>query len=172
MPIFSSVFPNARAVTVGDNFALFAAADTLTGGSTSPVLTVSGPQPGQAIQFTFNFASAPIAVVELFGSNTAPTVAGPQNGILVYTSTNMLQDSYLDTNGFAFYWAQLVSQSAGGALNLTSYVQSGSQGAQLIGALNQIIAQATVANLIAAQNSTVAPVTNATTNVTATLNTQ
>lgn len=125
MPLFNPVRPGALAVSVGETFVLFAATDTLTAGSLSAVFTVadSGPVPRQAIGFTFNFTTAPTAVVELLGSNTMPTASGPQNGVVLYTSTNQPQDKFLDSNSFAFYWALLVSQSAGGALSLIGHVQ-------------------------------------------------
>jgi hypothetical protein len=71
-------------------------------------------------QFTINFASSPTAVVKIFGSNTAPTSAGPDpNGFLLYTSTNTQADQYEDGFAYIFYWAELVSQSGGGALSVT-----------------------------------------------------
>jgi hypothetical protein len=73
-------------------------------------------------QFQIGFASAPTAVVKIFGSNNAPTSSAPDsNGILLYTSTNTQNDNYVDGSAFAYYWAQLASQSAGGALTLTMH---------------------------------------------------
>ena len=109
----------------GDTIALFAAADTLAAGNNSIVIAPgdAGGVNRNVITFALNFAAAPTAVVKIFASNTYPTTAGPQNGVLLYTSTNLQADNYTDNLGFAFYWAQLVSQSAGGALNLTAHIR-------------------------------------------------
>ena len=120
MPLFS--LP-VIALYPGDTYALFAATDTLAGGSNSQVITnvAAGLQPRGLITFQWSFASSPTAVVEIFGSNVQPTTA-PQKGTILYTSTNTQNDSYTDNLAFAFYWAQLVSQSGGGALTLTVHV--------------------------------------------------
>jgi hypothetical protein len=123
MTLFNAARFGAQAISSGDTFTMFAAADTLVAGSLSPVFGVSnpGPLPRGITTFTSVFATAPTAVVKLFGSNTPPTAAGPQNGALLWTSTNTSPDSYTDNVGYAFYWAQLVSQSAGGGLTLVGH---------------------------------------------------
>ncbi len=115
-------------VASGDTITLFSATDTLAAGSTSIVISPAdaGPVQRTAITFQGNFANSPTAVYEIFGSNTPPTQGSggaPQNGVLLYTSTNELADNYTDNLGFRFYWAQLISQSAGGALTLTAHVR-------------------------------------------------
>lgn len=126
MPLFNGFqLGLATAVYPGDTIALFAAADTLAAANNSIVVSPSdaGGVNRNAITFALNFASAPTSVVKIFGSNTFPTTAGPQNGVLLYTSTNLQADNYTDNLAFAFYWAELVSQSAGGALSLTAHVR-------------------------------------------------
>lgn len=120
MPIFNGYGPLTVQAGPGDRIPLFSATDSLAAGNNSVVLAIAHAAPfGQRlITFEGNFAAAPTAVWEIFGSNTYPTTAGPQNGVLLYTSTNVQKDNYTDNLAFAFYWAQLVSQSAGGALTL------------------------------------------------------
>lgn len=115
----------ATLVSPGDTISLFAATDTLTAPVNSFVLSVndSAPFGRDLITFQGNFASSPTAVWEVYGSNTYPTSSAPQNGVLLYTSTNKQADNYTDNLAFAFYWAELVSQSAGGALTLTAHVR-------------------------------------------------
>jgi hypothetical protein len=115
----------ATTIYPGDTIPLFAASDTLAAGSNSIVIAPgdAGGVNRNVVTFQLNFASAPTSVLKIFGSNTYPTTAGPQNGVLLYTSTNLQADNYTDNLGFAFYWAELVSQSAGGALTLTAHVR-------------------------------------------------
>ena len=122
--LFNTARFGAQAVSSGDTVTLFAAADSLVAGSQSVVIAPadSGPVPRGLITFQANFASAPTAVVEIFGSNTPPTAAGPQNGVVLTTFTNAQASNYTDNLAFAFYWAQLVSQSGGGALTLTAHL--------------------------------------------------
>ena len=124
MPVFNTALPNARAVSSGDTVTLFAATDTVAATNNSVVIApaVPGPIARGVITFTTHFASAPTAVVEIFGSNTAPTTAGPQGGIILYTSTNLQNDTYSDNSAYAFYWAQLPSQSAGGAVTVIAHI--------------------------------------------------
>lgn len=118
MPLFSlpviALYPK-------DNYTLFASTDTLTAPAVSQAVTFSTPgsQPRGLVTFQTNFASAPTAVVEIFGSNSQPTSSAPQNGVILYTSTNTQADVYTDNSAFMFYWAKLVSQSGGGALTVT-----------------------------------------------------
>lgn len=82
----------------------------------------SGAFPRGPISFQISFATAATDVLVIYGSNTAPTAAGPQNGVALYTSTNKQSDSYIDTSGFVFYWAQLQSQSGGGAFSVIMHI--------------------------------------------------
>lgn len=122
MPTFS--LP-VIALYPGDNYSLFSTADSLTAPAFSQVVTIgpaAGQQPRGNITFTINFASSSTDVVKLFGSNTQPTSTAAQNGVLLYTSTNLQSDNYTDNVAFAFYWAELVSQSGGGALTVAVHV--------------------------------------------------
>lgn len=115
-------------VAPGDLITLFSPADVLAAGNVSNVIfpVDSGPVARSAITFQTQFASTPTAVVEIFGSNTPPTQGAggaPQNGVLLYTSTNKQSDSYTDNLAFNCYWMQLVSQSAGGTLTATASVR-------------------------------------------------
>lgn len=107
-----------------DSYTLFASTDTLAAGNNSQIIAIgtAGPVPRGVMTFQGDFASAPTAQWIIYGSNTQPTSAGPQNGVALYTSSNKQHDNYTDNLAFIFYWAQLVSQSAGGALTLTVHV--------------------------------------------------
>lgn len=108
-----------------DSYTLFSASDTLVAGSNSQIITIgaAGPVPRGVMTFQGDFASSPTAAYEILGSNTQPTATAPDpNGTVLYTSTNKQHDNYTDNLGFTFYWAQLVSQSGGGALTLTVHV--------------------------------------------------
>lgn len=121
MPAFNANDRLTYCIPVGDAIDLFAAADVLTPSVNSIVCTIQQPGPGVrgVRQFTINFASSPTAVVKIYGSNTAPTSAGVDpNGFLLYTSTNTQADQYDDGFAYIFYWAQLTSQSGGGALTV------------------------------------------------------
>ena len=122
MPAFNANDRLTYCIPIGDMIDLFASTDTLTAPVYSIVTTIQ--QPGMQVrgvrQFTINFASSPTAVVKIYGSNIAPTSAGPDpNGFLLYTSTNTQADQYEDGFAYIFYWAELVSQSGGGALTVT-----------------------------------------------------
>lgn len=126
MPTFNSNGPLSVSVCSGSDVVLFdPVADALTAPATSRVLAPvdSGPVQRAGITFQWSFAASPTAVVEVFGSNTPPTAAGPQNGVILYTSTNKQADNYTDNLSFAFYWQQIVSQSAGGALSSIAHVR-------------------------------------------------
>jgi hypothetical protein len=121
MPGFNGNGPLTVSIGVGDRIPLFSVKDSLTAPVNSIVASISqsGPTVRGVRQFTINFASAPTAVVEIFGSNNYPSSSGPDpNGFLLYTSTNMQNDQYLDGTAYRFYWAKLVSQSGGGALTV------------------------------------------------------
>lgn len=125
MPTFQGYGPLSVQGGPGDRFTLFAPSDTLVAGSQSRVIAIAHAAPFgvKAQTFQLSFATTPTAVVEIFGSNIPPTVAGPDpNGVLLYTSTNKITDNYTDNLAFEFYWAQLISQSAGGALTLTDSI--------------------------------------------------
>jgi hypothetical protein len=124
MPAFNGNGFLTHSIGLGDTATLFSASDSLTAPVNSIVVCIlqSGPTVRGVRQFQIGFASAPTAVVEIFGSNNAPTTAGPDpGGQLLYTSTNTQNDYYTDGTAFAFYWAKLVSQSAGGALTVTMH---------------------------------------------------
>ncbi len=121
MPAFNANDRLTYCIPVGDAIDLFASSDTLTAPVSSIVCCIQQPGPGVrgVRQFTINFASSPTDVVEVLGSNIAPTSAGPDpNGFVLYTSTSTQADQYEDANAFIFYWAKLVSQSGGGALTV------------------------------------------------------
>ena len=82
----------------------------------------SAPHGRRRISFTGQFAAAPTATILLYGSNTYPTTAGPQNGQLLATWTNTQTNSQVDESGLAFYWAVVSAYSAGGNLILTAHV--------------------------------------------------
>lgn len=124
MPIFLGNGPLSVQVGPGSNLLMFTAADVLVAPATSRVyapLAAAGVK-SPSINFNAQYAAAPTAVVQIYGSNVPPTSAGPQNGTLLWTSTNKQTDTYIDTTGYAFYWAVLLSQSAGGALTLTGHI--------------------------------------------------
>jgi hypothetical protein len=126
MPTFAGNGPLSVSVCSGSQVTMFDPVnDSLTAPATSRVLAPvdSGPVARNAIEFQIQFATAPTDVVKIFGSNTPPTSAGPQNGILLYTSTNEQSDNYVDNQAFAFYWGELVSQSGGGALSLIAHIR-------------------------------------------------
>lgn len=126
MPVFNAAQSLASAINVGDLITLFAATDTLTAPANSIVFTLASPGPRTIgnIQFQIHFASAPTAVVKIFGSNQAPTSAGPDaNAVLLWTSTNLQNDNFIANDALLFHWAELVSQSAGGALTVTAHAQ-------------------------------------------------
>jgi hypothetical protein len=123
MPTFNGNGPLTVGIGLGDTIALFNA-DTLTAPVNSRVVTIihSGPTVRGVRQFQMGFAASPTAVLDIYGSNNSPTAAGPDpNGQLLYTSTNKQNDYFEDDNGFAFYWAYLASQSAGGACTVTMH---------------------------------------------------
>jgi hypothetical protein len=112
----------ATAVYPGDSINLFDETPVL--GETSIVIAPvdSAPFGRKRISFTGQFAVAPTATILIYGSNTYPTTAGPQNGQLIGTWTNLLSNSQVDESGFAFYWAVVSAYSAGGNLTLTAHV--------------------------------------------------
>jgi hypothetical protein len=97
-------------------------AETLTAPATSKVYALldSGAVERRSVLFQASWATSPTASLVIYGSNTPPTAAGPQNGVALATLT--ANGAYQDLNGFKFYWATLASQSAGGALTLTGHV--------------------------------------------------
>ena len=121
MPVFNANDRLTSCIPVGDSVQLFSPTDVLVAGNNSIVVCIQQPGPGVrgVRQFTINFASSPTDVVKIYGSNIAPTAAGPDpNGFLLYTSTNTQADQYEDSFAYIFYWAQLTSQSGGGALTV------------------------------------------------------
>ena len=105
-----------------DNYTLFASTDSLTAPAYSQVVAIgiAGQQPRGVMTFQMGWASVPTAVATIYGSNTQPTASGPPaNGVVLYTLTNTQNGNYTDNLAFAFYWVELVSQSAGGALTVT-----------------------------------------------------
>lgn len=128
MPTYAPYGQLGVQVAPGDTVQMFTAADSLSALANSIVIFPlnSGPVNCNAITFAWNFATSPTAVVEVFGSNTAPTQGAggaPQNGVVLYTSTNKQADNYTDNLAFKCYWMQLVSQSGGGALVATAHVR-------------------------------------------------
>jgi hypothetical protein len=122
MPTFNQYGPLSVQVSPGDTMQLFTA-ETLTAPATSKVYALldSGAVERRSILFQANWATTPTASLVIYGSNTAPTTAGPQNGVALGSAITA-NGVYQDTAGFKFYWATLASQSAGGALTLTGHV--------------------------------------------------
>jgi len=123
MPLFAGFGPLSVQVGSGTTIPLFNA-ETLTAPATSPVIAPvdAGPVERNAITFEATWATAPTASLSIFGSNVAPTVAGPQAGVSLAIMAAQ-NGSYTDTNGYAFYWAVLASQSAGGAVSVIAHVR-------------------------------------------------
>lgn len=122
MPTFS--LP-VIALYSGDTYALFSSSDTLSAPAYSQVVTLgpsAGLQPRGIATFTIDFATSPTDSLIIYGSNTQPTSTAAQNGRALYTSTNTQHDSYTDNLAFTFYWAELASQSGGGAVTVTVHV--------------------------------------------------
>jgi hypothetical protein len=70
-----------------------------------------------AITFQGEFAAAPTASVQIFGSNFPPTTT-PQNGVTVGLAQTTQNWQYTDNTGFMYYWAVVSSYSAGGNFTL------------------------------------------------------
>lgn len=107
MPIFNGSANNlATQVASGDTIPLFSTSDTVANGSISKVIAPvdAGPVARKGIMFAANGFG-----VTIYGSNTYPTSAGPQNGQVL--ATPAAGSGYQDTTSFAFYWA--VASGAG-----------------------------------------------------------
>ena len=122
MPLFNTASPTTTALSIGDTFSLFNG-DTVASNNNSLVvaIAVSGPIARGISTWQVNWAVAPTANVLIYGSNTPPTAAGPQNGQLLYTLTTQ-SASQADNSTFAFYWSQVTAYSAGGVLTVTLHV--------------------------------------------------
>lgn len=102
-------------VPVGEKFTLFNAESV-----TAPQASVAfnrAPSPSgadQGITFTIDFASSPTASVTIQGSNTDVDA----DYLVLATSSNKQHDSYTDTGRFAYYRANVASQSGGGAITV------------------------------------------------------
>jgi hypothetical protein len=109
--LFNGNGPLAIQVSSGTTTPLFSAADTVVNGSTSRVIAPldSGAVGRTRIVFTTNGFGATI-----FGSNTPPTSAGPQNGVsaAVLTAGQSLSDQF----GYAFYWAVAAASGPGSVI--------------------------------------------------------
>jgi hypothetical protein len=115
MPVYGTVSPSIVSMSPGDVVELFNA-ETPAIPSNSIVIT-----PGVGVrnlEFQSQFAAAATASLLIEGSNVSPTASSPQDGLVLYTSTNKQADSYNDANGLAFYWANLSTQTAGGAVSV------------------------------------------------------
>jgi hypothetical protein len=126
MPVFNGSANNlATQVQPGDTVTLFAASDTLTAPAVSTVIAPvdAGPVERSCITFQAHFASTPTASLTIKGSNFPPTSAGPQNGITIGAAITTQNAAVVDTAGYAFYWASLDSQSAGGAVTVIAHVR-------------------------------------------------
>jgi hypothetical protein len=123
MPVFNQYNSNKGiSVIPGSTVALFNA-ETLAAPAVSVVIAPAdaGPVGRRAIQFSVDFASAPTASVSIWGSNQYPTTT-PVAGVQIGTSITTQHAGMTDTSGFAFYWAQLDSYAAGGALTVSAHV--------------------------------------------------
>jgi hypothetical protein len=126
MPVFNGNANNlATQVQSGATVTLFAATDTLVATNQSIVIAPvdAGPVERSAITFQAHFASAPTASLTIKGSNFAPTASGPQHGITIGTAITTQDASVTATEGYAFYWASLDSQTGGGALTVIAHVR-------------------------------------------------
>jgi hypothetical protein len=125
MPVFNGSANNlATQVQPGDTITLFAG-ETLTAPAVSFVIAPvdAGPVCRNAITFQAHFASTPTASLTIKGSNFPPTASGPQHGITVGTAITTQDGSVTATEGYAFYWVSLDSQSGGGALTVIAHVR-------------------------------------------------
>lgn len=112
MPNFNPLLtPPYTDLRIGEQIYLWNA-ESPAAGANSIVFT-RGLDPGGNKEITFqgDFATAPTATVTIFGSNFPPTSA-PVNGISLATMTTQ-NSGYVDTTGYAFYWAQMTTVSAG-----------------------------------------------------------
>lgn len=102
----------ASCVYPGDTFAFYSN-EAAVGGDNSVVMCPSDAAPN--LRRTINFTSTVAATI--YGSNTPPTSAGPQNGVsLAVLAAN---GSYVDTTGFQFYWA---SATGSGTATILAHV--------------------------------------------------
>lgn len=102
----------ASCVYPGDTFALYNN-EAAVGGGNSVVMCPSDAAPN--LRKSINFTSTVAATI--YGSNTPPTAAGPQNGVsLAVLAPNV---PYVDTTGFQFYWA---SATASGAATILAHL--------------------------------------------------
>jgi hypothetical protein len=101
MPVFNGNGPLTIQVSTGTTTPLFSTTDTVANLTNSRVLAPldSGASTRKGIMFTCNGAT-----VAIMGSNTAPTAAGPQQGV-VLSATLATGTSYQDINSYAYYWA-------------------------------------------------------------------
>lgn len=126
MPIFNGSANNlATQVQSGDTVTLFAASDSLTAPAVSTVIAPvdAGPVQRSAITFQAHFATSPTASLTIKGSNFPPTSSGPQHGVTIGTAITTQDASVTATEAYAFYWASLDSQSAGGAVTVIAHVR-------------------------------------------------
>lgn len=102
-------------ISPGESITLFNA-ETLTAPQASVAFN-RGNSPSlsdQGTTFQILFATAPTSTLAIQGSNVDVDAAY----VTLFTSTSKQQDSYTDTQRFAFYRAKLLTQSAGGAVTV------------------------------------------------------
>ncbi len=119
MPVFNPLLAFGSLVTgvaVGETYNMVNAETVADGYVSMPITPLD--QSYRNISFTANFATTPTATVILYGSNTYPNLAGPQNGVVISTFTNA-NGSIADNSGFEFYWIGVTAYSGGGALTVT-----------------------------------------------------
>lgn len=105
MPAFNPnlSFPYT-ALQVGESYALWNIEPTISGANSVVICRAPAVDSTTGITFQYNFSATPNGSLVFYGSNVAPTAAGPQNGIILQTYTNTQAGSFTDTNFFAFYW--------------------------------------------------------------------
>lgn len=117
MPNFNPLLtPPYTDLRMGESIALWSNESPAAGANSIVITKGANPGAGDNITFQLDFSVAPTASVTINGSNFPPTTS-PQNGIVVATLTTQ-NSAYTDVADFAFYWATIVSVSAGEPLTL------------------------------------------------------
>lgn len=118
MPSFNGLLtPPHTDVRQGELFTFFNAESPAAG--VNSVVMCRGLIPGGQNYQTFSWtsASAPSAGFTIFGSNTPPTTAGPQNGVTIATETTQT-GALVDNSTYAFYWVQKITDTTGEPLTV------------------------------------------------------
>ena len=92
------------ALQIGESYPLWNNEATVSGANSVVICRAPAVDSTTGITFQYNFSAVPVGSLVFYGSNVAPTAAGPQDGIVLQTYTNTQAGSFTDTNFFAFYW--------------------------------------------------------------------